>query len=153
MDTNILFSIVTNKILISTIASIALSQIIKIITHFIVVRKVRWDRIFGDGGMPSSHSAAVCAAATMTGFTAGFDSTLFAIMAVFAIIVMHDSSGIRYHSGKQAKAINDMRDILEDKFNLPDSKDLKELLGHTRLQVLCGAILGIIVAIIINQIL
>lgn len=152
MSKDLFISFITNKILIAALASVIISQLLKVLTFFLSEHKVKWDRLFGDGGMPSSHSATVSAATTMTGLLVGFDSPLFAIILVFAIIVMHDASGVRYQSGKHAKAINEMQNSLEEKLGLPDKADLKEFIGHTRLQVFCGCLLGVIVAFIVNAI-
>ena len=97
--------------------------------------------------MPSAHSATVTSVALATGFECGFSSPIFAVAAFFAFITMHDASGVRLETGKQAKAINDifvlLSDMLED-VKTPEQK-LKELVGHTKLQVLAGCALGIIV--------
>ena len=107
---------------------------------------------FGTGGMPSSHSAAVCALATACGLRHGLGSTYFAIAAILAIIVMHDATGVRLETGKQAASIISIAEVLNDYFSERDEKiktdKLKVLVGHTPLQVLCGALLGLAVAVI-----
>ena len=106
------------------------------------------ERLVGGGGMPSSHSATVCALATATGIRYGGGSFEFALAAVFAIVVMYDAMGVRQETGKQGKVLNEMMEIFTQMGkNIDAEKALKELVGHTPLQVLMGAILGIIIAI------
>ena len=137
--------------LLSPACAWVLSQALKIIIHSIKNRKLVLDRLFGDGGMPSSHSAVVCALATTCLLCFGFTSIQFAITAVLAFLMMHDASGIRMESGKQAKAINDLQEQLKKMLKSPADERLEEFLGHTRLQVLMGALTGIIVALIVHQ--
>lgn len=100
--------------------------------------------------MPSSHSAAVTSAALMTGLVSGFNSPLFGIAFILAIVVMHDASGVRLETGKQAKVINELVEIFKDlgKNSLSPEDKLKEFVGHTHMQVLAGFSLGIIVTLI-----
>lgn len=129
------------------------SQIIKMILHVIVNKKIVWERLVGDGGMPSSHSATVSSVAVATGFAAGWDSPLFAVSMFFAIIVMHDATGVRRETGKQAVVINNMLEFFEQMGagNLTPEQTLKEFVGHTPLQVAAGGILGLIVALAMNM--
>ena len=106
--------------------------------------------MIGSGGMPSSHSATVCALATATGMVYGGGSFEFAIAVILAIIVMHDAMGVRRETGIQAKVINEMLEVFTNmgKKMSPEEK-LKEFVGHTPLQVLAGAILGILIAVMV----
>lgn len=101
--------------------------------------------------MPSGHSATVSAVMLSTGLYAGFDSAVFAVSAILAIIVMHDAMNVRLESGKQAHLLNIMAETFEELTgtDLPNDKKLKELLGHTPLQVVCGCALGLVVAIVV----
>lgn len=137
--------------LLSPGAAWIVSQVLKITIHSVKNRKLALDRLFGDGGMPSTHSAVVCALATTCLLCFGFTSIQFAITAVLAFLMMHDASGIRMESGKQAKAINDLQEQLKKMLKSPADERLEEFLGHTRLQVLMGALTGIIVALIVHQ--
>ena len=137
--------------LLSPGAAWIVSQGLKISIHSIKNHKLALDRLFGDGGMPSSHSATVCALATTCLLCFGFTSIQFAISAVLALLMMHDASGIRMESGKQAKAINDLHEHLQKLLKMPANERLEEFLGHTRLQVLMGALTGIVVALIVHQ--
>ena len=143
----------SNKIVQTGAAAWVLSQVIKTIMHLIVNKKIVWERLVGDGGMPSSHSATVSSVAAATGFTAGWDSPVFAVSVFLAIIVMHDARGVRRETGKQAVVINDMLELFEKMGagNLTPEQTLKEFVGHTPMQVFAGGLLGIIVALVLNM--
>lgn len=126
------------------IASLVLliAQALKIITHVAVTGKLNFALLTSGGGMPSSHSAFVSSLATAIGFQEGFDSSLFAICAVFGLIVMFDAAGVRQAASRQARIINQI--VAELFEGHPISQQiLKELLGHTPLQVLMGALFGV----------
>ena len=138
-----------NKIIVTAFIAWFVAQVLKTIIHAFVYKTLDLKRLVGDGGMPSCHSAVVSSCALMTGLTQGFDSAIFAIILVMAIIVMHDASGVRLETGKQARAIKDISQILEELSNIHiDDEKLKEFVGHTHLQVFMGALLGIVVALI-----
>lgn len=148
--------IFTNFPLWAALIAIVSAQLIKVPIYFIAAREWRPSLAFSTGGMPSSHSAAVTSLTTAVGITSGFDSALFAISAVFAIIVMFDAAGVRRHAGHHAAEIN----RLVDEFNafVKEIKNhnkeytrekLKELLGHQPSEVLTGGIFGILTAIIL----
>ena len=110
---------------------------------------INWERMTGSGGMPSSHSSTVVSLAIATGISYGVDSTLFAIALIFAIVVMYDATGVRRETGKQAVILN--RLLLDNPFSWTGKefeKKLKEYVGHSPFQVLMGAILGILIAVI-----
>ena len=144
--------IVTNKILVTAFLGYFIAQIIKAIIEGIMDHTFSFRRLMsGNGGMPSSHASTVCALATMTAFTAGVASFEFAIAVVFAIVVMVDASGVRRETGNQAIILNELMEYFAKlKDNPPRfSQDkLKELIGHTPLQVQVGAALGIIIAVV-----
>ena len=102
-----------NKIIQTGAVAWVTSQILKTILHLIVNKKIVWERLVGDGGMPSSHSATVTSVAVATGFIAGWGSPVFGVAVFLAIIVMHDARGVRRETGKQAVVINDMIDLFE----------------------------------------
>lgn len=139
-----------NSILINAIIGWACAQILKTITHLIVYKKFVWERLLGDGGMPSAHSATVTALAGTTFLHCGPQSPEFAIAAMFAIIVMHDATGVRFETGKQAKVLNEMMEIFQSMGNssLTLDQKLEEFVGHTKTQVFMGALLGIAIAAI-----
>ena len=112
---------------------------------------IDFTRLIGDGGMPSGHSATVCAVATSAGILYGLGSFPFAISVIVAIIVMHDAMGVRLETGKQAKLLNEFMDLFAKlEQPLSDQEKLKELVGHTPLQVCMGALLGIATGILCN---
>ena len=138
-----------NEIIITVVIAWFIAQVLKTIIHAIVYKKIDLKRLMGDGGVPSCHSAVVSSCSLMIGLVEGFDSSLFALSLVTAIIVMHDASGVRLETGKQAMVIKDISQILEELSNIHiDDEKLKEFVGHTHLQVFMGALLGIVVALI-----
>lgn len=141
----------SNKILMSGIIAWAVAQAVKTILFTIVNRKFDASRIFGDGGFPSGHSATVTAVAISSAILYGAGSFQFAISCILAIIVMHDATGVRLETGKQAKIINDIIDFFNmDGKDLTDEEKLKELVGHTPTQVAAGFLLGVIVAVLVT---
>ena len=144
--------IIHNKILIAGLVGWGSAQILKTIIFLIVNKKLQLERLFGDGGMPSGHSATVTAVAVSVGLECGFGSPVFAIAMIMAIVVMHDAMGVRLETGKQAKAINEMTEFLEklSGTELSNEEKLKEFVGHTPLQVVMGSVLGIIVALVLH---
>ena len=144
-----------NPILFAGAVAWLLSQVSKAIIYLIINKRFQWDRLFGDGGMPSSHSATVTAVAISTGLTAGWDSPIFAVAAILALIVMHDAMGVRQETGKQAKVINSMVELFNSlgRGELTPEETLKEFVGHTRRQVVVGAVLGGVIALVMNRII
>ncbi|KGH34600.1 divergent PAP2 family protein [Lactococcus cremoris] len=146
---NFFSQILHNQILLTAIVSWALAQLIKIGIELIRTHRINWQLIFATGGMPSSHSSLVVALATAMGLRQGFDSPIFAVATVLAFVVLYDAQGIRRQAGNQARIINRMLQNVENA-GIKVDKNLKELLGHTPIQVVGGTILGIIVALIMN---
>ncbi len=140
--------LVDNRILITALTGWLIAQIFKVILSLIVERKLDFSRFTGAGGMPSSHSALVMALAVAVGRSMGFGSVQFAIAFVFAGVVMYDASGVRRAVGQQAKILNMMVEHWQDDDIEFMNKKLKELLGHTPVEVFAGAILGIMIAVI-----
>ncbi len=139
-----------NRIFLTAIAGWFIAQVLKTIIHFVLVREFKAERLVGSGGMPSSHSATVCALVGATFYEFGSASFPFAISLIFAIIVMHDAMGVRRETGIQAQLLNDIIEVFESmgRSELSAYDKLKEFVGHTPLQVLVGAILGVITAIV-----
>jgi len=141
-----------NPVLLTSASAWAIAQIIKTIIDFALSGKFSAERLVGSGGMPSCHSATVCSLATITLLIHGASSTEFAITTMLAIIVMYDARGVRRETGTQAVIINEIMEYLshpnDSRFKNPEfsHEKLKELIGHTPLQVVCGAILGILIA-------
>lgn len=147
---SIINDILDNQIFVSAALGWFVAQVLKTIIYCIVNKEFVLERLIGNGGMPSSHSATVCALATATGMTLGYNGFEFAIAAFFAIIVMNDAMGVRLETGRQAVVLNDMMQLFKE-MGRWDGKHpiehLKEFVGHTPLQILAGAILGILIAI------
>lgn len=145
------FDVFANDVLWVPLTAFLIAQVLKTAINAAINRKFSISRLFGDGGMPSGHSATVSALATMVGFEAGFGTPLFAISVIFAIIVMHDAHGVRRETGKQAESIISISHLLneyfEEKNQVVKTEKLKVLVGHTPLQVIFGALLGCVVAI------
>ena len=137
-----------NSVLWTAVIGWAAAQIIKFILVFLLYRKVDFRRFTGSGGMPSSHSSLVVSLAVSVGFTEGFDSLIFAACAVTALIVMYDAAGVRRSAGQQAAILNRIVEDWGKEDYTHTEKRLKELLGHTPVEVIAGALLGAIIAII-----
>ena len=137
-------SLLTNPFLITSTSSWLIAQVVKTVIHAIVNKKLDMTRLFGDGGMPSGHSATVTSLATFSALVYGTGSFQFAVCAILAIIVCHDATGVRLETGKQALLLNELIKAFEvlSTEKLPEVK-LKEFVGHTPIQVLAGIIVGI----------
>jgi len=142
--------IFSNKVLIISMFACFLAQFFKIFTGD--KRKIQITRIFTSGGMPSSHSALVVGMATSIGHVEGLYSPLFAIACIFAIIVMYDAAGVRRAAGKHAEIINTLVDSLE-RIRITPDKRLKELLGHSPIEVFGGALWGLAMASLAHEFL
>ena len=141
--------LVHNEILMSAGLSWGLAQIIKTIIHLILTKKFVAERLIGSGGMPSCHSATVCALTTSVIINEGIHSPFFAIAAILSIIVMYDAMGVRRETGIQARVLNELTEVIEKMgSDLSNDEKLKEFVGHTPIQVFVGAVLGIIIALI-----
>lgn len=133
--------IITNKCLIIPFITWLLVQIFKVIRELLRDKKINIKRIWGAGGMPSAHTASVSSFATAVGITEGFGSSIFAFSVVFAFIVMYDAAGVRRAAGKQARVLNQI--IESEGKNINIQEKLVEFLGHTPIEVFCGALTGI----------
>jgi len=151
---NWLQDLITNPFLITGVSSWFFAQVIKTIIHAIVNKKLDITRLFGDGGMPSGHSATVTSLAIITGLHFGLNSFEFAIAIIFALVVCKDAMGVRLETGKQAQILNEIIETYEvlTSEELPEVK-LKEFVGHTPVQVLTGVLLGAANAILMYNIL
>ncbi|MCZ8537403.1 divergent PAP2 family protein [Paenisporosarcina quisquiliarum] len=151
--------ILTNIPLLAALFGIIFAQLVKIPITYLVTGIVDWKLFTSTGGMPSSHSAAVTALTTAVAFETGLGSPLFAVSAIFAIIVMFDATGVRFQAGQQAIMINQMRVDFQvfvnqskgwsQKKNEEKIEELKTLLGHKPSEVFMGALTGIVISIII----
>lgn len=140
----------SNYVLICSLSSWAIAQVCKFILNYIVNRNFNFERLSGSGGMPSAHSATVTALTISSARVCGTGSTEFALAVVFAAVVIYDAMGVRHEAGEHAKIINQlMKNSSEEDLEDPEFKELKELLGHTPLEVVGGILLGILVPLII----
>lgn len=137
-----------NRVLWVAILCWFVAQALKVVFAFIVDGRWAFDRFWGLGGMPSSHSAVVCGLATAVGLSVGFYSAEFAIATVLASVVMTDAAGVRRAAGKQAAVLNKIVQDMISRGRVPTQENLKELLGHSPFEVTIGALLGILIAVI-----
>ena len=145
---DILLSGISNKYLYIPLALWFFIQLFKVIYDLVTTKKFNFKRILGAGGMPSSHSAVVVSLATMIGKNEGTDTAIFALALIFSFVVMYDAAGVRRAAGKQAKLLNK---IIETPglSSLEVQERLVEVLGHTPIQVIAGAIIGFVVGILV----
>lgn len=145
--------LLSNRIFGAAVTGWFIAQLLKTLIHTIFSGKFVAERLVGSGGMPSSHSSTVCAMATASYCEYGASSFEFAVTLILAIIVMYDAMGVRRETGIQAKLLNDILEIFESmgRSEVSAHDKLKEFVGHTPLQVLMGAILGIAIALAMYQ--
>ena len=147
-----LSDIFSNHLLMNALLAWATAQLLKFFIYLAVNRTIDWKRLTGDGGMPSGHSATVTALAVTSGLEYGYDSPVFAVCVILAVIVMHDAMGVRHETGEQAKVLNQMIDqwIEVSEKNAPflQNMHLKEMVGHTPLQVVAGFLVGLVVGLL-----
>ena len=145
--------LLSNYPLMTAVLSWFVAQVLKTAIDAYFNKGINWERMTGSGGMPSSHSSTVVSLAVAIGVSYGVDSTLFALALIFAIVVMYDATGVRRETVKQAVILN--RLLLDNPFSWTGEefdKKLKEYVGHTPLQVLMGAILGVLIALIMGDV-
>lgn len=145
---NAINAFLSNQVLWCAVAAWFVAQAIKIPIYRLVEKKWDLSRFFGSGGMPSSHTAFCVSLAIMTGWLAGFDKPEFAVAVVLACIVMYDASGVRRETGLQAEVINDIIEKVFVNGQPITDVELKELVGHTKLEVAGGFIVGVLVAMV-----
>ena len=136
-----------NSLLMVALLSWLVAQVLKVIITLVNEHHLDFKKLVSSGGMPSSHSAISTSLAIGVGQLHGYDSALFAIAAVLSFIVMYDAANVRLEAGKQAALLNRIIDVLQDP-NVTLEVRLKELLGHTPLQVVAGAVLGVAMGLI-----
>lgn len=146
-DSNI-YKIFENQILWIALATFLVNQVLKILIFYFTEKKWNLQRFIGMGGMPSTHSALVICVTTVIGLSEGWTSALFALSLIISFIVMADAAGVRRETGEQAKVLN--RILLEffEEHKIRD-KRLKELIGHTPFEVIVGALIGLVLAVLL----
>ena len=140
-------AIFSNKTITIPVLAWFTAQIIKVISRLLVERKFDFTLFVSSGGMPSSHSSFTVSLAVVIGKVYGWDSGLFGLAVAFALIVMYDAAGVRRAAGRQAKVLNKLVHTHMDRIEFEGK--LKELLGHTPLEVLMGALLGILMGLLL----
>lgn len=147
---NFFQELLSNNVLMTAISGWFVAQMLKTLIYMVINKKFVAERLVGDGGMPSCHSATVSALATASCLTYGPASSEFAITLILAVIVMHDAMGVRWETGIQARVLNDILETFEKmgRSELSAQDKLKEFVGHTPLQVMMGAILGVLIALL-----
>ncbi len=136
----------------SGLLSAFIAQFIKVITYLYTHKKINFKIFTTTGGMPSSHTAGVIALSTSIALIEGIDSLLFAVSFGFSLVIMQDAAGLRRAAGKTAATLNRLVDeFVQKNKDIKPYTALKELLGHTPLEVFCGMILGIIIPFIIHN--
>ena len=143
--------LLNNQVLMSAVVGWVVAQVLKTIIDCALNKGFSPERLYGSGGMPSSHSSTVCALTTSAAYCYGLGSAEFAISFVLAAVVMYDAIGVRQETGKQARLLNMI--LEQDLFKLNNhqfQERLKEFVGHTPLQVFAGAVLGILLAVLVN---
>ena len=145
----LLSGLTRNPFLLTGLSSWLIAQVLKVLLHAALTGQLRWERLFGDGGMPSGHAATVTALAVLAGLVYGTDSFAFAVCGILAVIVCHDAMGVRLETGRQAAVINRLlRESRE-----PSREVLKEFVGHTPAQVAVGALIGGVNAFLMHRLL
>ncbi|MCP9823408.1 divergent PAP2 family protein [Cyanobium sp. L1E-Cus] len=138
MSNSVLIGVFDNGVLWWGLAACGVAQLSKLVIELVVHRRWNPRVLVETGGMPSSHSALLTGTTAALGWVQGFEGPLFALAAVLCFVVLYDASGVRRAAGLTAARVNEMG---------PDAKPLKENLGHTRLEVLIGALIGPLVAL------
>ena len=139
--------VITNKFVYVPLIVWFCIQTFKVVHDLIKTKKFNFKRIIGAGGMPSSHSAIVTCISTMIGKSEGFDTPIFALSLIFAMVVMYDAAGVRRAAGKQARLLNKIVET-PGLSSVQVQEKLVEVLGHTPLQVFVGAAIGITVGLL-----
>lgn len=143
----VLIEILSNQTIFIPATAWFIAQTAKVFSYVLQNKKFDFRRFFGSGGMPSSHSAFVVSLATVVGRNEGFDSAVFGVAFVIALIVMYDAAGVRRAAGRQAQVLNKLIAETQKGGDSHFEERLKELIGHSPVEVFIGALLGIVVAV------
>lgn len=143
-----MYQFFASSILVTAVIAWFTAQVLKVMLVLIKNKRLDFRRFVGSGGMPSSHSSFVVSLAMSVGLTEGFSGSLFAVTVVLALVVMYDAAGVRRAAGQQAKILNKLVEQWGKEDFTETEKKLKELLGHTPVEVFAGALLGILIAVI-----
>ncbi len=138
-----------NRVLMTTLSAWVIAQAIKVFIGLFRQKRIDFRWFIGSGGMPSSHAAGAACLAVSVGLTQGFESVYFALAASFAIVVMFDAQGVRRSTGRQARILNKITDDIYWQGKIKETR-LRELIGHTPVEVFVGGIIGIVIAFLWN---
>ena len=145
---NVFEQLFQNRVLLCGVVAWAAAQVLKVLINLAMEKKLNLKRLIGMGGMPSSHTSFVFSVCLMTGLKAGFDSVSFAVAFTLMAVVIYDAMGVRAETGKQGAVLNRiLREVLVEGQPITEQK-LKELVGHTPLEVCGGVVVGIIMVLI-----
>ncbi len=144
----VLITIFKNPVVVTGFFAWFIAQSLKVVIGFAQERRFNFKWFVGSGGMPSSHAALVMSVAVAVGLTEGFGTPVFALALTFAIVTMFDAQGVRRQSGQQAEALNKMLDDIYSQRGIQEAP-LKELFGHSPIEVLAGGVLGAVVAVVL----
>ena len=147
-----LCSLLHNNVLIAGLLSWTIGQFLKAPLDYVLNKRWNWGIILSPGGMPSSHSALVTSVTLAIGLQEGIDTPLFALSFAIGMVVVYDAAGVRRQAGIHAERINEMMESFFKGSGIPE-KELKEVLGHTPVEVITGVILGIIISIVLYWLL
>lgn len=145
---NSVFLVFQNKVFLATLLGWVTAQSIKIAINSIKEKRFNFRWVIGTGGMPSAHSSGVMSLATAVGIQQGFDSAIFIITLVFAVVIAFDAQGVRRSTGQQAEILNKIMDDIYWRRKIQEDR-LKELIGHTPFEVFVGSLIGIIIATLV----
>jgi acid phosphatase family membrane protein YuiD len=144
--------LVANRALMCAISAWFVAQVLKTVVFAVLERRVNWRKLVDTGGLPSAHSALVVGLTAGIGLNDGWHTTAFAISLVFALVVMYDAIGIRQEAGKHADLLNELLRIAVIRDVYQQQQELKELLGHTPLEVFAGALIGVMMALFVSAV-
>ncbi len=147
----LLHVLATNRPLMSAVGAWFVAQLLKTLIFAYLEKQVNWRRMVETGGLPSAHAALVVGLAAGVGLNDGWQSTAFAMSLVYALVVMYDAIGIRREAGKHADLLNELLLISVIKDLYKQREKLKELLGHTPIEVFAGALIGVVMALLVNS--
>ncbi len=145
---NSVFSILQNKVFLTTLIAWVAAQTIKILINSVKEKRFNFRWLVSTGGMPSAHSAGVMSLATAVGIQEGFDSTVFIATLMFALVIAFDAQGVRRATGQQAEILNKILEDIYWRRKIQEDR-LKELIGHTPFEVLVGSVIGIVIATLV----
>ena len=144
-------ALIHNRVVVAAFLAWMVGQFLKFPLEYLLNKRWNWGIMFSSGGLPSSHSSLVTAVAFTIGIQEGFDSAIFALAASIGMIVIYDAAGVRRQAGIHAERINSIMKSFFESGQLGEDEldDLKEMLGHTPLEVVSGVLLGVLISLVV----